>query len=96
MDKDIYNFIKSRFSKDCDWCNGNCFWFAFILHTRFPKLSIWLFPIENHFMAGDGKRFYDWNGVRELANCDEEPIQWETVKNIDPLYYNRLIRDCIL
>ena len=47
-------------------------------------------------MAGDGKRFYDWNGVRELANCDEEPIQWETVKNIDPLYYNRLIRDCIL
>ena len=39
-------------------------------------------------MAGDGKRFYDWNGVRELANCDEEPIQWETIKNIDPLYYN--------
>ena len=53
------------------------------------------FPIENHFMIGDCNEFYDWNGCRLKEDCEEYPILWHKVKEIDESYYNRIVRDCI-
>ena len=75
MEDKVLEFIKRRFPVDCNWCNGNCYWFAAMLHMRFPDLKIWLFPIENHFMVGDGEKFYDWNGIKFLSDCEEVPIE---------------------
>ena len=95
MNTEILNFIQKRFPTDEGWCTGNCYWFAFILKNRFPDYNIYLFPIENHFMIGDGNEFYDWNGCRLKEDCEEYPILWYKVKEIDESYYNRIVRDCI-
>lgn len=93
VNKEITEFIKRRFPQDSNWCNGNCYWFSVILHNRFPQYDIYLFPIENHFMIGDGKEFYDWQGLRPYIT--ETPILWDKVKEYDEAYYNRIVRDCI-
>ena len=51
-----------RFSSDCHWTDGNCYYFSLILHSRFPNLQIFYEPILGHFVAGDGAHFYDFNG----------------------------------
>ena len=90
MKKEILDFIHRRWSKDSDWCNGNCLWFAFILHTRFPELKIYYLPIEGHFVVGYDDLFFDWCGVCELK---EEPIEFSKIQSIDNLWYDRLIKD---
>ena len=95
MEDQVLEFIKRRFPIDCNWCNGNCYWFAAMLHMRFPNLKIWLFPIENHFMVGDREKFYDWNGIRFLSDCEEVPIEWDKVEQFDSLYFQHIVRDCI-
>ena len=35
MEKQIVDFIQRRFPMDCAWMNGNCFYFAQILASRF-------------------------------------------------------------
>lgn len=95
MEDEVLEFINRRFKTDCHWCDGNCFWFATILNKRFPHFKIWLFPIENHFMIGDGEIFYDWNGIRHIEDCDEIPMEWDKVEEFDSSYYNHLIRDCV-
>ena len=93
---EVLEFIHRRFPVDCNWCTGNCYWFATILHQRFPQYPIWLFPVENHFMVGDGNIFYDWQGIRYAADCEEEPILWDKVEQFDELYFQHIIRDCVL
>ena len=97
MDKIILNniieFINRRFPIDCNWTDGNCFYFSLILSTRFSQLQIYHLPIEGHFCAGDGKNFYDYNGLIELQ---EEPELFSNIKEYDINYYQSLIRDCIL
>lgn len=95
MYDEILEFIRRRFPEDSNWCTGNCYWFAAILHMRFPQYQIWYFPIENHFMIGDGKNFYDWQGLRLLENCEENPILWANIEQMDKTYYNHLVRDCV-
>ena len=38
-EEQILAFIKRRFSQDCNWIDGNCYYFATILKTRFPELD---------------------------------------------------------
>ena len=95
MEDEIIEFIRRRFPIDNNWCTGNCYWFAAILHIRFPHFPIWLFPIENHFMIGDGKKFYDWKGIRLASECEENPILWDEVEQFDSLYFQHIVRDCI-
>lgn len=88
----ILDFIKTHFDKDCHWTSGNCFYFATILHTRFPHSEIWYDEIYNHFVCKIGSNFYDWNGIYKPKNA---LIKWKDYKKIDVLHYNRIVRDCI-
>ncbi len=93
---EINNFIRRRFKKDCDWMNGNCLWFAQILRWRFPDdLDIYYEPVDGHFYAGakDGSFFFDWVGVNtDLVN---KPILLWDIADEDPVWYSRLMRDCM-
>lgn len=88
----IMEFISRRFQSDLDWQNGNCYWFAHILVSRFPNLKIYYLPVTGHFVAGDGENFYDSTGLIEV----KEPIyELKWIKENDDLYYDRLKEDCM-
>jgi hypothetical protein len=46
-------------------------------------------------VAGDGKIFYDWVSAHTIYSLEEEPIKLSVIQTIDPLWYDRLVRDCI-
>ena len=89
---EVLDFINRRWQKDCDWTNGNCYWFAHILTARFPNLEIFYLPISGHFVAGDGFSFYDWTGQVTLT---EKAINWRQLEHDDNLWHGRLVRDCV-
>lgn len=92
MEEEILEFIHKRFSKDCDWLNGNCYWFAKILSDRFD-LPIYYDQVEGHFMVMDYDfNFYDWTGKIIPEN---KPISFRYLYDFDNLLYERLVRDCI-
>ena len=91
---EVKEFISRRFDQDCHWTDGNCYWFANILVTRFPSLDIYYFPHQGHFVAGNAWEFYDWTGRVEPLK-DEPAILLYDLKQNDPLWYSHLIRDCI-
>ena len=91
----ILNFIERRFSQDCNWQDGNCYYFAKILTARFPELCIYYLPVQGHFVAGQDNIFYDSTGEVTLWE-NEKPIKWDTLKDQDPLYAFRVARDCIM
>lgn len=90
LEHDVLIFLHNRWSIDCKWTNGNCYYFALILAHRF-NLQIYYNPCEGHFVAGDGEEFFDFNGVyRNVFNL----IPLEEIKLIEPNWYARLMRDC--
>ena len=90
----VTKFIKRRFSStDANWMNGNCYWFAKILVERFPGLQIYYEPIEGHFVAGMGGHYYDYTG--EIQK-NHKYLALQTIATSDPLWYNKLMKDCIL
>lgn len=97
MEKEILDFISRRWEGYCNWLDGNCLWFAYILQKRFPQLQIYYLPIEGHFVCGilqeNKMLFFDWRGK---IIVEEEPILFESIKKEDINYYNRLIKDCLL
>lgn len=95
MHNQIQDFIKRRFAKDCDWQNGNCYYFAQILKIRFPELCIYYLPVRGHFVAKYEDTFYDSGGVVSLLE-NENPIEWKVLGQEDPLLAIRVMRDCIL
>ena len=102
---EILEFIHRRFPHDCNWLNGNCLWFAFILQKRFPNLEIYYLPIQGHFVTGlniinDALQnsniktvYFDWTGEIEPK---EEVWSLSKIKEEDDLLYSHLIRDCLL
>lgn len=92
MKTEILDFINRRWQINANWLDGNCYWFAHILVTRFSELEIYYLPVQGHFVAGNGIVFYDWTGV---VVTDEEPLALSDIKQTDPLWYQRLVRDCI-
>ena len=88
---DILEFIERRFKKDCDWLDGNCYYFAIILKERFPNLNIFYMPIRGHFVVSDGDHFYDFTGTVDM---DEDPLSLDYLENEDPIWYSRLMADC--
>ena len=95
MHFEILDFISRRWQTDSNFLNGNCYWFALILSTRFNKLEIYYLPVEGHFIAGDGKSFYDWTGEINIKNYARPPLKFKQIELEDPLWYSRLIRDCV-
>ncbi|MBQ4122288.1 hypothetical protein IJD44_00970 [bacterium] len=89
---EVLNFIERRFKKDCNWTNGNCYYFALILCERFSKLRMYYLPITGHFVAGAQDEFFDFNGVYKPK--DEEALLLDDIKHTDFIWYNRLMRDC--
>ena len=74
LENKIDEFIHRRFPIDCNWLNGNCYWFAHILCEAFG-LKMYYLEIDNHFVAkDDNDNYYDWSGK---IIPDENPILWE-------------------
>ena len=94
MENKILEFIKRRFKKDCDWTDGNCYYFALILKNRFPDGKIYNDVIYGHFVFKYQNSFYDWNGYYEKANSNL--IEWDNFRYYDSLQEDRIIRNCIL
>ena len=92
MDKIILDFIKRRFSSDSNWMNGNCYYFAVILHTRFPDCPIIYSQIDGHFSIKWKKWCFDFQGKHPLSS-DYQYL--EKIKEEDPVFYGRLKRDCM-
>ena len=91
--EEVLNFINSRWKKDSDWTNGNCLWFAIILHKRFPHSRICYLPIEGHFITKICGVYYDATGI---VNPEETVLLFSDIKKKDPSYYKRLLRDCFM
>ena len=57
------DFINRRFKEDCNWINGNCYYFALILRDRFPGGIIYYDVINGHFIYQYNGNYYDWTGI---------------------------------
>lgn len=88
----VLDFIHRRFSKDCDWTNGNCYWFAKILQERFPGGVIIHEPIEGHFLYYYKNTYYDWNGVYK----GDVSKATDFTEEVGSSWFHSLVRDCIL
>lgn len=91
---EVLEFIKRRFSDDCDWTTGNCYYFALILKDRFPEGKIFYDVHFGHFVYHYYGKFYHWLGVYD---CNEDYlIPWDTFEIYDAERKQRIIRDCIM
>lgn len=91
--QEVLEFIKRRFKKDCDWTNGNCYYFAVILHSRFPDSTIMYDPLDGHFVCKICDVLYDHNGVYE---SEGHVLSLSDIAQHDKLWYERLVRDCVM
>ena len=94
MTEEVLDFVRRRFSENCHWLDGNCYFFAVILCSRFPFLDIYYAPIEGHFVAGYNGRFYDWRG--EYVSEHKTPVLLSDIEKKDPAWYRIIVRDCIM
>ena len=94
MAQEIIEFIHRRFPTDCNWLDGNCYYFAVILRARFGG-HIYYNLIQGHFLFELQHRFYDWTGEVTNINLDDL-VLWPDYKYIDYLHYNRIVKDVIM
>lgn len=90
---EILEFIKRRFSVDCNWLNGNCFYFTLILSFRFPQGDIYYDVINGHFVFKYDNYYYDWSGIIEP---DGYLVKWDEFDKYDSLQKKIIIRDCLM
>lgn len=90
---EILEFINRRFPKDSNWLNGNCYYFAQILKTRFPDGTIFYDVINGHFIFRYELKFYDWSGEIQQNGFF---VEWDNFDEYDTLQKQRIIRDCIM
>lgn len=91
IENEVLDFIKRRFSIDCNWKSGNCYQFSIILHDRFKNSSVFYDVIDGHFCVKIGDNYYDWEGIYSPT----VPIEWDKFDEYDSLLKQRIIRDCI-
>ena len=103
MNKEIIDFLNRRFPiTDFDyanWMGENCYYLARILKSRF-KGEIWYDLVDGHFLFKQGDYFYDWTGWRaeyDLSKPEtvDNLVKWSKYKKIDPVHYDRIVRDVI-
>lgn len=90
---EVTNFLKRfHLARDIDvvFTSGCCYWFAAILHQRFPDSRIMYDVIGNHFVTEIGGRLYDVTGD---VSGKYDVIPWDTFKNTD--HGAKIIRDCV-
>lgn len=88
----VEEFIKKRFNTDCNWLDGNCYYFSIILKARFPQAIILYDVINGHFVVDIDNEYYDWTGKIDKTGIF---IKWENFDKYDPIRKKRIIRDCI-
>ena len=94
MKEKVIEFIKRRFSIDCNWTCGNCYWLTVILQHRFGG-EIYYLPIIGHFIIKIENNYYDWNGiVSEEILLRDNIVSLNYIKENDSLWYKHLMRDC--
>ena len=74
--------------------NGYCYWFAHILHTRFPKSEIVYYSAGLHFACKIGNRVFDITGDITEQNLFFE--SWDMFKKVEPEESERITKLCIL
>ena len=89
---EIVEFIRRRFSADCKWVDGNCYYFALILKDRFPGGAIYYDVINGHFIYLYNGQYYDWTG---LVTATGKLVEWDKFDEYDRLNRQRIIEDCI-
>ena len=90
---EIIEFTNRRFPIDCNWLNGNCYFYAKILKSAFPKGKIYYDVINCHFVFKYKNNFYDWTGI---VKPDGYLVKWKSFNKYDPLQKQVIIRDCIM
>lgn len=92
----VLDFIQRRFTEDCHWLDGNCYYFALILADRFPELDLVYFPVTGHFVAADLTTwvYYDFEGKHNMSGVPY--YKYYELYDIDPEYFGRIQRDCVL
>ncbi|MCM1500759.1 MAG: hypothetical protein NC124_20060 [Clostridium sp.] len=90
---EVLDFIHRRFQIDCNWLNGNCYYFSLILKDRFPKGSIFYNVASGHFVFFYGGNYYDWTGS---VSTDEYMVTWDDFDEYDPMQKERIVRDCLM
>lgn len=95
---EIEEFITRRFKTDCNWMNGNCYYFAKILVDRFCYLTLVYVPCPGHFMAYDSKSelLYDYTGKHTVDEVHYVFFDFNQLKFDEPDMYFRIVEGCIL
>lgn len=93
MENDVLEFIQRRFKNDCNWLDGNCYYFTIILKDRFPDGKIFYDVINGHFVFKYQDELYDWNGIHRSEGL---LVDWDNFGEYDCLLKKRIIRDCTL
>lgn len=90
----IIEFIKRRFPNDSNWLNGNCFYFAIILKSRFPEGVIFYDVVIGHFVFMYENIYYDWSG--KIKPDLSHLVEWDKFDEYDSLQKERIIEGCVL
>lgn len=91
---EVLEFINRRFKNDCNWTNGNCYYFSVILKNRFPEGKIYYDVIYGHFIFKYKNYFYDWTGL--YHSNDTFLVSWDDFEKYDYLLKERIVNDCIV
>lgn len=92
----ILDFISRRLRGDVWFFDGNCYWAAFILTTKFSDwLSLYYVPDIGHFVAGNAMEncYFDAAGEYDISN-GAKPIAVYWIKKFERSWYERLMKDC--
>lgn len=89
---EVLEFIQRRFTKDCDWISGNCYYFSLILKDRFPGGTIYYDVIDGHFVFLYKGKYYDWTGIVHLKDC---LVEWNKFAEYDNMQKERIVEDCL-
>ena len=89
---EVLEFINRRFKSDCNWLNGNCYYFAVILKDRFPLGNLYYDIIYGHFIFKYEDYYYDWTGK---VNQKGKLVKWDEFEKYDRLQKACIVRDCI-
>ena len=94
--KSTSNHKDTREKIEIAFTNGNCYWFAFILHTVFDG-EIYYLPIEGHFICKIEDEYYDIKGyIDDSFNYRMDALySWKEYCEMEPLNAARVSRDCI-
>ena len=95
MNLEVIDFLNRRFpsDNDCNWLNGNCYYFAAILQARFPGGQIVYDRVESHFLYRFRGKYYDWTGERFPR--EDVVVNWDTYYLSDPVHWKRIWNDVI-